>query len=45
MMMLYLALPLPVVFAGGRALIEWQAYRDTLEALRATLARLADGAS
>lgn len=32
MMMLYLALPLPVVFAGGRALIEWQAYRETLVA-------------
>jgi hypothetical protein len=32
MMLLYLALPLPVVFAGGRALIEWQAYRETLVA-------------
>ncbi len=32
MMLLYLAFPLPVVFAGGRALIEWQAYRETLAA-------------
>ncbi|MEZ4269239.1 MAG: hypothetical protein R3F39_23020 [Myxococcota bacterium] len=32
MMLLYLVAPLPAVFAGGRALIEWQAYRETLVA-------------
>lgn len=32
MMLLYLVLPLPAVFAGGRALIEWEAYRETLVA-------------
>ncbi|MCB9727428.1 MAG: hypothetical protein H6744_01905 [Deltaproteobacteria bacterium] len=32
MALIYLLLPVPVLFAGGRALIEWEAYRETLAA-------------
>lgn len=32
MILLYLLLPLPVGLAGGRAWLEWQGYRETLDA-------------
>jgi len=32
MIALYLLLPLPVGFAAGRAFLEWQGYRETLDA-------------
>lgn len=32
MTLIYLLLPLPMGFAGGRAWLEWQAYRETLVA-------------
>lgn len=32
MFLLYLLLPLPTLFAGGRAWLEWQAYRETFRA-------------